>query len=371
MVSAHFSAATLNDVVGSDAATTRAFVNANLRATDLGSGPPPADRVAALERGLASLTATGEILRVELRRPDGTVVAASVPGLSGAVAGAEPAFLDAAAGKPRAAIVPRAEAATAPGAGALTADTLIREDLPIETGDVVRGVVVMWRDAAPVLARLADVRRDVVLVTLSAALIAAALLFLIFRAAQGRISRQTAELVEATRRDPLTGSLNHGALVAHLAGEIERARSSGSPLGVALVDLDNFRLLNDNHGHAAGDRALLAVHQQLAAQLPPEVVVGRYGPDEFLLIAPSRAVGNLEPAIDRVRIGLADLSLQFEATERLPVTISAGLATYPIHGESVTVLLAVAARTLQEAKAGGGDAVRVTDADADAASTPT
>jgi diguanylate cyclase (GGDEF)-like protein len=369
MVSAHFSAATLNDVIGSDAATTRAFVNANVLASDLDAAPLSAARVAALERGLATLTADGGILRVEVRRPDGAVVAASVPGLAGTPAGGEPAFLDAALGHPRAEIVPLADAATAPGSTPLSAATLIREDLPIETADVVRGVVVMWRDAAPVLARLADVRRDVVLVTLSAALIAATLLFLIFRAAQSRISRQTAELVESTRRDPLTGSLNHGALVAHLAGEIERARSSGQPLGVALVDLDNFRLLNDNHGHDAGDRALLAVHEQLVAQLPPDVVVGRYGPDEFLLIAPSRAVGGLEPTIDRVRVALADLSLQFEATERLPVTISAGLATYPDHGESVTVLLAVAARTLQEAKAGGGDAVRVTDADA--ATTPT
>jgi diguanylate cyclase (GGDEF)-like protein len=201
----------------------------------------------------------------------------------------------------------------------------------------------------------------VVLVTLSAGLIAAALLFFIFRAAQTRLTRQTAELVESTRRDPLTGSLNHGALVAHLAETIERARTAGAPLGVALVDIDNFRLLNDNHGHAAGDEALLAVDALLAEHLPASVVTGRYGPDEFLLVAPAGAVAELEPAIDRIRTALADLSLQFEATERLPITISAGLSTYPEHGASVTLLLAAVARTLQEAKASGGDAVRVTD----------
>ena len=101
--------------------------------------------------------------------------------------------------------------------------------------------------------------------------------------------------------------------------------------------------------------------------LPPGVVAGRYGPDEFLLVAPARAVADLEPAIDAVRTALADLSLQFDATERLPVTISAGLSTYPEHGASVTLLLAAAARTLQEAKASGGDAVRVTDLEAEAA----
>ena len=186
MVSAHFSTATLNNVVGSDAATTRAFVNANLRPADLDGSPLPADRLAALEAQLASLTRTGEILRVEIRRPDGTVLAASEPGAAGARAGAEPAFQAAASGAAQAAIVPVADAAAAPGATPFAVDTLIREDLPIETGDAVRGVVVMWRDAGPILARLADVRRDVVLVTLSAALIAAALLFLIFRAAQAR-----------------------------------------------------------------------------------------------------------------------------------------------------------------------------------------
>ena len=359
MVGAHFSTATLNDVVGSDAATTRAFVNAHVLTTDFGAATPSNGRVTELEDQLAALTRTGEILRVEMRRPDGSIVAASEPGTAGKMTTGDSAFTAAAAGDAQAAIVPVAEAATAPGAQPLAATSVIRVDLPIETGSKVRGVVVIWRDAAPVLARLADVRRDVVLVTLSAAAVAAALLFFVFRAAQSRLTRQTAELVESTRRDPLTGSLNHGALVAHLADEIERARSAGAPLGVALVDIDNFRLLNDNHGHDAGDEALLAVDGLLADHLPNGAVVGRYGPDEFLLVAPAQAVARLEPAIDGVRVALADLSLQFEATERLPITISAGLSTYPEHGTSVTTLLAAVARTLQEAKASGGDAVRV------------
>ena len=360
MVSAHFSAATLNDVVGSDAATTRAFVNAHVLTTDFDATAPGPARVTALEGQLGALTQTAEILRVEIRRPDGTVVAASEAGAAGARAAADPVFVAAAQGRPQAEIVPASAAAAAPGATPLAATSVIREDLPIKTDGIVRGVVVIWRDAAPVLARLNDVRRDVVLVTLSAGLIAAALLFFIFRAAQTRLTRQTAALVESTRRDALTGSLNHGALVAHLANEIERARAAALPLGVALVDIDNFRLLNDNHGHGAGDEALLAVDGLLTAQLPPNVVAGRYGPDEFLLVAPAGAVAELEPAIDRVRTALADLSLEFESTERLPITISAGLSTYPEHGSSVTLLLAAAARTLQEAKASGGDAVRVT-----------
>jgi len=359
MVSAHFSVATLNDVVGSDAATIRSFVNANLDSrylADPGSAPS-ASQLAGLDGQLATLTAAGEILRVELRMPDGRIIATDATSSVNGTAVVDEAFSVAAGGKAQAEVINAANSGA--GSPILGVDKLIREYLPLSTGGQVRGVVGIWRDAAPVLQRLGDVRRDVVVVTLSAGLIAAALLFLIFRAAQGRLSRQTAALIDATRRDPLTGLLNHGALVAHLAAEIEHARTTGLPLGVALVDIDNFRLLNDNHGHAAGDAALLAVVELLRTRLPPQVVLGRYGPDEFLLVAPTDELVELEPALERLRVALADLSLQFEATERLPVTISAGLGSYPDNGTSVTVLLAVVAGTLEEAKAGGGDAIRV------------
>jgi len=365
MVSAHFSAATLNDVVGSDAATIRAFVNAHLDSRYLGdAGPgPSAAQLAILDQQLGTLTAPGEILRVEVRRLDGRILATNASSAAGGVAPADEAFDLAVAGAPQAAVVATAEA----GAGSPVAgpDRLIREYLPVSSGGQVRAVVGIWRYALPVLQRLSDVRRDVVLVTLSAALIAAALLFLIFRSAQGRLTRQTAALVDSIRRDPLTGALNHGALVSHLAEEIERSRASGLPLGVALVDIDNFRLLNDNHGHAAGDAALLAVVGLLRDCLPDRVVMGRYGPDEFLLVAPPEVVVELEPALERLRVSLADLSLQFEATERLPVTISAGVCSYPEQGTSVTVLLAAVASTLEEAKASGGDAIKVAGLDID------
>jgi diguanylate cyclase (GGDEF)-like protein len=357
MVSLHSSTGTLNTIVAGDTATVRAVLNGNLTLADLdpATGPTLADR-AVLEADLARLLGPGEILRVELRRLDGSIVAASLAGLAGVQAG--PGAADViATGTPSVALVPVAESEAGPGD--LGSPTVLREFLPITTGGEVRAVVGIWRDAVPILVRLDDLRRDVVLVTLTAALLTSGLLFLIFRAAQLRLTRQTAALVEATQLDPLTESLNHGALVAHLATAIEAARGAGTPLGVALVDLDNFRLLNDTHGHRAGDEALLRVGDALRRELPASAVMGRYGPDEFLVVAPAESVVDLEPAIGRLRVALADLSLQFESTERLPITVSAGLCTYPDDGASVTVLLAAAARTLQEAKASGGDSIRV------------
>ena len=98
--------------------------------------------------------------------------------------------------------------------------------------------------------------------------------------------------------------------------------------------------------------------------LPAETQWGRYGPDEFLVIVTPDVTIDLEPTIELVRTQLVDLSLQFDASERLPITVSAGICTFPINGESVTTLLSSASRTLDEAKASGGDSVRVADAGA-------
>ena len=358
LVGAHFSTSTLNDVVGSDAATTRAVVNAYVQPADLqaGASPTVADQ-ARLQTALAALIRPGEILHVELRRPDGAVVAASDATSVGRSVPVSGEFAASLAGTAQAAIGPADASGSA--RGDLGSPTILREFLPIAVDGKVLGVVGIWRDAVPILARLDDVRREVVLLTLAAALVASTLLFLIFRTAQTRLTRQTAALMDATRRDPLTELVNHGALVALLADEVEAARVSGRPLGIALVDLDNFRLLNEHHGHEAGDHALLAVAGLLAEHVDPRTTVGRYGPDEFLIVAPPAAIASLEPTVERIRVALVDLSLRFAGADRLPVTVSVGIATFPDHGGSVTALLSAAAGVLEEAKASGGDAVRI------------
>ena len=240
----------------------------------------------------------------------------------------------------------------------LGTSSVLREYFPLQADGRVQGVFAVWRDAEPILAELDRLRRDIVMTTLTAALVAALALFAVFRSAQGRITRQTVALVEATRRDPLTGLLNHGALVSELALAIEQARIDDRAIGIALVDIDGFRLLNETYGHAAGDRALLTVAEALGAEIPATMACGRYGPDEFLIIAPADAVSELRPILDRLRSGLADGALQFDASERLPLTVSAGICAYPEHADSVTGLLTTVAVTLQEARASGGDAIR-------------
>jgi len=188
------------------------------------------------------------------------------------------------------------------------------------------------------------------------------LLFFIFRTAQQRLTRQTLQLLEAARLDPLTGALNHGTIVESLAAQVAAARAGGGSIGVALLDLDNFGLLDDTYGHPAGDHVLMEVVRLIAAWVPPGATWGRYGPDEFLVVTATGDADALGPAVERLRATLADATLQFEGSERLPVSFSAGLCFYPTNGESVTTLLSMTAMTLYEAKASGGDAIRVAEA---------
>ena len=239
ITSSHLRSATLNGSVSRDATLVELWVNDNLASGDLAPGGPGAERATQLGSALAALTARDEILRVEVRAPDGTILAASDPRLVGERAQPSTpmrrAVVDAAPG----AIL---SDATQDGVGpALPATSVLREYLPILDGaGAVRAVMVVWRDAAPLLASIAAAERDVLIVVLAAAAVLAAVLFLIFRAAHVRIGRQQDQLVEATRRDPVTGMLNHGAIVSRLAGVIDEARAGGTVVAIAMIDLDNF-----------------------------------------------------------------------------------------------------------------------------------
>jgi diguanylate cyclase (GGDEF)-like protein len=353
LVSAQLSTVSVGSVVGNDTALVRVLVNGTLTPADLDVANLTAERVAALEAKLASVVARGEMLRAEVRAPGGDLLFASddqpLPPASSAD------FAKAASGSSAASIVP------APNSDFGTSQVLV-EALPIISDGTVRAIFLVNRDAVPILQGIETTRGQIVAVTLSAALIVAFILYLIFRSTQRRLSRQTKALLEATRRDPLTATLNHGALVVELMGQVEIAQRSGGSVEIALVDIDNFRLLNETHGHGAGDRALLQVCERLNHVAPEGCIIGRYGPDEFLLIAPASAAAAVEPALERLRTELAAASLRLDDLEPLPISVSVGVCVYPLDADSVTVLLSIGAMTVAEARASGGDAIRVANA---------
>jgi diguanylate cyclase (GGDEF)-like protein/putative nucleotidyltransferase with HDIG domain len=358
LVAKHVSNAAIYATVSSDAATVRTFVNGLVTPDDL-SGSAPTGHTAMVEHGLQSIANAAEILLVEIRSPDGTIRLSSDATVRGASAPDSTSFAAALQGRVSTTLIHAGESTEGAGLPVASGE-LIREYFPLVSPDhEVKGVVAMWRDAGPILAAVEKVRNDVLTVIVSGAAVVALLLFLVFRAAQKRITRQTLQLVEATHLDALTGLPNHGAMVGDLATAIEAGRRAGSIISVALMDLDNFRNVNDTHGHDAGDIALLQLAKTLKDSLPPGATIGRYGPDEFLVIARGLEPPELEPYLTTARLALSDQDLAVDSSERLPISMSGAIAAFPADAQSVTELLSVVAVALAAAKISGGGQILV------------
>ncbi|PPU08016.1 ligand-binding sensor domain-containing diguanylate cyclase [Xanthomonas arboricola] len=158
-----------------------------------------------------------------------------------------------------------------------------------------------------------------------------------------------AELALKATHDELTGLLNRAGILHALRGMLARADSSARPLAVVLIDLDHFKLVNDQHGHLAGDAVLAEVGRRLDALVRGDDRIGRYGGEELLALLPglsAEATHRLQ-ALHRGICGdyLIDGGV-------LPVTCSAGVAWFQA-GETLEQLLARADAALYRAKRSG------------------
>ncbi|MDQ2674714.1 MAG: diguanylate cyclase [Chloroflexota bacterium] len=334
ITSDHLARTTLNAVVGRDRSLVDLFANQNLLRSDLAE-PMTSSRKQELTVALEALADDDGIEAVEIHTADGKLLTTDAHATE-----LSPELL---------------AAALAGGAKAELAGSALIAYLPLatESGEVV-GAVVLQRPSANLLAALDAARRDVLLITVGAALSLALILLLVFRAAHDRLLRQQRQLAEAARRDALTGLLNHGSVVAALAQRLEAA-GTDEPTAVALVDIDNFRLFNDTHGHEAGDAVLSGVARVMADAAGSDGATGRYGPDEFLLVRPATDAAAMAAAMGQLQEAVRAMAIRVGDSEELPVTVSIGIAAVPSHAASVTPLLAEASVALAEASASGGD----------------
>lgn len=231
------------------------------------------------------------------------------------------------------------------------AGPLLVEWFPIRLDDRTVASLSIVRDGTAAQATATAAQRDIAIAAGLGSVTVVVVIFLIFRAAQRRIDEQARQLVEADRRDPLTGLLAHGAVV----GELTAAVSVGEgPVAVALIDIDNFTQLNETHGHAFGDGVMRQVATELAGDPPPGSAIGRSGPDEFLVVAPDTDASELAAWVETVSRSLGSRGVDTDAGDRLPLGFSAGIAVAPLHGRSATELLSAVAITVGEAKGRGG-----------------
>ena len=158
-------------------------------------------------------------------------------------------------------------------------------------------------------------------------------------------------------RDPLTGFYNHRYLHERLGEEILRAQRSRESLAVLMIDLDDFKLVNDTLGHLFGDEILRWAAEQIRAGVRANDVPTRYGGDEFAVILPATTVQGARLVGERILRALADNP--YAAADHGPIPVSASIVTaaFPGHGRTPRELIAAADKALYRVKAGGGAAV--------------
>jgi len=154
--------------------------------------------------------------------------------------------------------------------------------------------------------------------------------------------------------DALTGTMNRRAVLNRLNAEAARAGREGSTLTVALMDIDHFKLVNDRHGHAAGDVVLKAVVDRSLNGMRPYDALGRFGGEEFLIILPGVGGADAGLVLERVRRAVCDSPVEVDGA-RVSVTVSIGGAVRA--AESVDDLIRLADDALYRAKDEGRDRV--------------
>ncbi|MCW5625361.1 MAG: diguanylate cyclase, partial [Burkholderiales bacterium] len=176
--------------------------------------------------------------------------------------------------------------------------------------------------------------------------------------AQGRVQQLENELQrisEQVREDQLTGALNRRGMEDAMTREIARAQRSQKPLCLAVLDVDNFKRLNDTHGHAAGDAALVHLARAIRHTVRPTDIIARYGGEEFVIILSDTEIDEAVRVISRLQ---RELTKKFflHDNERLLVTFSAGVAEYRGE-ESEEAVLQRADKAMYQAKLQGKNRV--------------
>ncbi|MDX1647076.1 MAG: diguanylate cyclase, partial [Longimicrobiales bacterium] len=160
----------------------------------------------------------------------------------------------------------------------------------------------------------------------------------------------------AMQKDGLTGLLNHRNVKELLESEVDRAQRTGSPLSVAMLDIDRFKGVNDRYGHPVGDRVIKSLARILTQRLRRSDVIGRYGGEEFLLVMPDTPVVQAAAVVDGLRATFATLR-HGSGSGSFECSFSAGVVEARDGEETGSQVVARADEALYRAKEGGRNRV--------------
>jgi diguanylate cyclase (GGDEF)-like protein len=160
-------------------------------------------------------------------------------------------------------------------------------------------------------------------------------------------------------RDQLTGLFNRRYLLETLERELHRAAARDQCLTVAMVDIDHFKQFNDTFGHAAGDAVLAKLGIAMREWRRGEDVVARYGGEEFAIVFPDLPAELAFERLESLRQTIGSITIDYHGQLLPPLTISAGMAAYPMHAVDQEGLINIADQALYSSKEGGRNRVTV------------
>ncbi len=176
---------------------------------------------------------------------------------------------------------------------------------------------------------------------------------------QASIAIENVQLHQEAQRlsttDPLTGIWNFRYLSMSLAREIERSNRFDRPLAVLMLDLDHFKSVNDQHGHARGDMVLRELAERVQEQIREVDTFARYGGEEFVVVLPETTIEGANQLAERICVAVHREPFRADGEASLDVTVSVGGAAFPHHGSSPATLMRAADKALYVAKAEGRD----------------
>ncbi len=168
------------------------------------------------------------------------------------------------------------------------------------------------------------------------------------------------KLIERANTDSLTGLHNHQYFQERLRSELRRAERYGRPLSVMMLDIDDFKVLNDTHGHPIGDSVLQEVAQILTDGARKDIdVVCRYGGEEFSIILPETNSSDAASVAERIRENMAEHEFTGKDGASISSTVSIGVAEYPVHSSEREGLIMAADLALYQSKSMGKNRVTI------------
>jgi diguanylate cyclase len=152
-----------------------------------------------------------------------------------------------------------------------------------------------------------------------------------------RLQEELSQLSEVVRVDQLTGALNRRGFDDAILREVSRVKRTQGTLAIAMLDVDNFKSLNDTHGHQVGDVALQHLAQVIKDTLRPTDIISRFGGEEFVILLPDTDINAATNAIARLQRALTKRFFMGN-NQRLLITFSAGISIYRLEEEQMAAI---------------------------------